>query len=58
MDPERYAETAFGRPVSSLRLLRLLEDLEILVEAPSGLRGQHRWRAPAILDVLASDMPG
>jgi Fic family protein len=42
---------------SSLRLLRQLEELEILVEAPAGLRGQHRWRAPAILDGLASDMP-
>jgi Fic family protein len=46
-----------SRP-SSLRLLRQLADLEILVEAPTGLRGQHRWRAPAILEVLASDMPG
>jgi Fic family protein len=40
---------------SALAALRLLADLGILTEASDGPRGQLRWRAAEILDLLVTD---
>jgi Fic family protein len=40
---------------SALAALRTLADLGILSEAADGLRGQLRWRAPEILDILIAE---
>ena len=45
-----------ARP-SALAALRTLADLGILSEATDGPRGQLRWRAPEILDVLIAERP-
>ena len=45
-----------ARP-SALAALRTLADLGILSEAADGPRGQLRWRAPEILDVLIAESP-
>lgn len=45
-----------ARP-SALAALRTLADLEILSEAADGPRGQLRWRASKILDILIAERP-
>lgn len=40
---------------SALAALRTLADLGILSAAADGLRGQLRWRAPEILDILIAE---
>jgi energy-coupling factor transporter ATP-binding protein EcfA2 len=43
-----------SRP-AAISALRRLTHLEILSESSSGTRGQLRWRADAILEILTSD---
>lgn len=52
----RFVEQRLGitRP-SALSALRVLEDAGILTEASDGPRGQLRWRATGVLDVLTAD---
>jgi Fic family protein len=52
----RVVEQRLGitRP-SALSALRVLDDVGILTEASDGPRGQLRWRATGVLDVLSSD---
>lgn len=66
----QVADLAFERPVltarvverrlsitrpAALKALRRLGDVGILVEVPAGPRGQLRWRADEVLDVLTAE---
>jgi len=57
--PGATIETAtFVPPLpSELAALRTLADLGILSEAADGPRGQLRWRASEILDILIAELP-
>jgi Mn-dependent DtxR family transcriptional regulator len=54
----RFVEQRLGvtRP-TALAMLRKLEELGILTEGRSGLRGQRRWRADQIMDIVATEGP-
>jgi hypothetical protein len=52
----RVVESRLGvsRP-TALSLLSRAADLDVLTEQPAGLRGQRRWIAQGIVDIVTAD---
>ena len=52
----RHPGEAAGRSrCSALRALRRLQELNVLDPAPDGPRGQLRWRATEVLEILTDE---